>query len=215
MKTVYFVRHGESEDNAAKRYNAFDTHLSQKGERQAIGITKRCSYLPVEIIISSDMERARQTAHVIAEHVPHTITESALFRERITAARLLGKSHDDPEAIKIVEESRKNFHVPGWRHEGGENFEDLKARALQGLAYLTGRTEDSILVVTHGFFMRVIVSAVLFGKELTSHECLDVIDGLGELENTGLTVIHSKEGKKLRGRSPWRLAVWNDHAHLG
>ncbi|QQG37677.1 MAG: histidine phosphatase family protein [Candidatus Kaiserbacteria bacterium] len=215
MKTVYFVRHGESVNNATHKYNDIDTPLSKAGEAQALEIAKRCQQLPIDVVVASDMERARQTAgHIVAG--TNLKTEfSALFRERITATVILGRDHDDPEVRKIVMESWDRFDEPGWRFPGGENFEDLKMRALAALDFLAERTESNILVVSHGFFMYVVAAAILFGKEMTSHECRHVINGFGQLENTALSVATRGGEVNKTARSEWVLEVWNDHAHLG
>lgn len=215
MKTVYFVRHGESENNASDRYNEVDTQLSEKGRQQAMEIAKRCAKLPIELLISSDMVRARQTSKVIVSHNKVPIEVHDFFRERISATSILGKRRDDPHAMEVIRNSRANFHVPGWRFEDGENFEDLKKRALQGLELLEKKKEDSILVVSHGFFMRIMVAALIFGRDLTSQECMHIADGLGDLENTGLTVANFLGDVGAGKRSSWLLRVWNDHAHLG
>ena len=215
MKTVYFVRHGESENNASARYNAFDTRLSQKGEQQAAEIAERCAKLPIQAIIASDMLRAQQTAGIIAQRIGIEIQTSDLFREKITSTRILGKKHDDPEAIKIVKESDENFHVPTWRNSDGENFEDLKQRALKGFDYLANRKEDSILVVTHGFFLYFIAAVALFGTELTSHECSHIMHGLGDSKNSSLAIIKQRKIERVGDRSSWEISVWNDHSHLG
>ncbi len=215
MKTIYFVRHGESENNATNQYNAIDTSLSERGKKQAEEVAKRCAKLPIEIIIASSMTRAQQTAHVISSRTGISVETADYFRERTTSTSILGKSKDDPEVTEIVKQSSEHFHDPGWRAEGGENFEDLKRRALRGLDYLAKRNEKTIAVVSHGFFMYIISAATIFGSGLTSQECLHIIDGLEELENTALSVVKFVDTKKTRSRSHWRLAVWNDHAHLG
>jgi len=216
MKTVYFVRHGESENNAARRYNSFDTPLSSKGIEQAHTIAERCAKLPIELIYASTMPRSRQTAEIIARKVPVALEESGHFKERITASRILGKDRHDPEVKAIVEQNWEHFHDPKWRFEDGENFQDLKDRALAGLELLASRPEQHILVVSHGFFTLIIAATVIFGNDLSSQECAHIIGGLDDLENTAISIIkqHTKV-RRFSGRSQWLLRVWNDHAHLG
>lgn len=215
MKTIYFVRHGESENNATHKYNSIDTPLSKRGEQQAEIIAERCSKLSAEIIIASDMLRAQQTAKTIASRTGLSIETNKCFRERVSATSILGKSRDDVEAAAAMKMIEENFHVPEWRYEDGENFEGLKQRALEGLDHVAQRPESNIIVVSHGYFMYVVVAAVMFGRDLTSHECKHVIESLGELENTALTVVKHRRTSTSESRSPWRLIVWNDHAHLG
>lgn len=215
MKTVYFVRHGESVNNATARYNDIDTPLSENGKAQAVEVAGRCATLPIQVIVASDMLRAQQTAGSIAERTGLQIETSDLFRERITSARVLGKKRDDPETVKIITEAEQHFHVAGWRNGDGENFEDLKQRALSCFEYLAKRPEDSILVVSHGFFMYYIAAIALFGTELTSRECEHILHGLGDTKNSALTIIKQRKVQRGGDRSAWEISVWNDHAHLG
>ena len=218
MKTVYFVRHGETDNNAAKRYNSPDTPLSEMGKKQAIEIGERCAKLPIELIVASTYERAQQTAEVVGKKMGKHIESSELFVELSFSSRLNGMSVDHPDATVVVDEYFKNFSDPDFRYEDGENFNDLKERAQAGLEYLEKKSENNILVVSHAGFMWIIVAAAVFGSELSAEECRGVIGGFDLMENTGLTVIrHAALSHKAVGgpTSHWQLWIWNDHAHLG
>jgi len=72
MKRIYFVRHGESESNAGGIRSGPDTPLTQRGYEQAEQIARRCANLPVEVLISSSMLRAQETAKIISEKIGKT-----------------------------------------------------------------------------------------------------------------------------------------------
>ncbi len=219
MKTIYLVRHGESENNAAGTYNTPDAHLSERGRQQAEEIAARCAHLQVDSIIASPMVRAKDTAEIVGARIGKSVETSELFMERRMATSLQGKARKDPEVIKIMKEMNENLANPEYRYEDGESFEELMARALACLDYLEKRPEQSLVVVTHGFFMHIIAAAVIFDKDLTGSECTHILRGLQVMRNTGLTVL-SYEETDVRNSidgfgSPWQLRVWNDHAHLG
>lgn len=219
MKTIYLVRHGESENNAAGTYNTPDAKLSERGRRQAEEIAARCAKLHVDGIIASPMVRAKDTAEIVGARIGKTVEVSELFMERRMATSLHGKSRKDPEVIQILKEMNENLVDPAYRYEDGESFEDLMKRALACLDLLEKRPEQSLVVVTHGFFMHIIAAAVIFGKELTGAECTHILRGLQVMRNTGLTVLSYQEEDARNSidgfGSPWQLRVWNDHAHLG
>jgi len=211
MKKVYFVRHGESEGNAGPIRQTASASLTKKGKSQAAFVAERCAKLPIEIIVSSTMNRAKETAQIISDKISKSLEYSALFVERRRPSEVLGKRKDDPIALEAEKAIYDNFHLPEFRFSDEESFEDLKNRAKNVLDYLAKRPEENILVVTHGFFMRIIMAYVLFGEKLTGEECVRFIR-VFHMENTGITVlIHEPEDKS----SPWWLWVWNDHAHLG
>ncbi len=209
MKTVYFIRHAESEENIGPIQQGAVTPLTKKGKDQAKIVAKRCKSLSIGLIISSTMIRAVETANVIAKKISKQFETSGLFVERKRPSEVLGKPKDDPESIRIGNLTWDNFHISDFRHSDEENFEDIKKRAREALKYLESKNEDNILVVTHGFFMRIVMAYILFGDKLTAYECQQCIR-VFHMENTGITTLcYDKD------RTPtWWLEVWNDHAHL-
>jgi broad specificity phosphatase PhoE len=210
MKKIYFVRHGESEGNAGPIRQSAETPLTETGRRQAEFIAKRCAKLPIEAVISSTMVRARETSARISKELFLPVEHSDLFMERRKASIVVGKPKDDPETIAIEKVQKENFHTPGYRHSDEESFEDLVTRTKAALNYLASRPEENILVVTHGYFLRMIVAYVTLGEKLSTKEMERFAD-VFHMENTGLSIIGHNEKKD----NPWWLWVWNDHAHLG
>ena len=218
MKTVYFVRHGESEMNAQNRYGTSDTPLSALGRKQAENTAQRCSALSIDLIVASTLLRAQQTAAIIRDKTGVSLESSNLFVEGSFTPSLDGMKRDDPAAIDIVTTFYKRFGEPEFRMPGGEDFDGFKKRTLEALKYLETRKEQNILVVSHAFFLWMIAAALLFGSELTPQECLGVLRGLDLMENTAFTVAtFDAPQKKGIGEptAPWQLKIWNDHAHLG
>lgn len=210
MKNIYFIRHGESEGNVGPIRQTPTTPLTNKGKRQAQITADRCSNIPVEIVISSTMNRARETTGIILERVTKTVEYSDLFIEKRRTSEELGKPKDDPTALMIKKEVEANFTKPGWRFSDEENFDDLKRRGLEALDYLANRPEQNILVVTHGAFLKILAACVVFGENLTAEECWNFLHKF-HMENTGITVFRYNEKSQ---SNPWRVWIWNDHAHL-
>jgi ribonuclease H / adenosylcobalamin/alpha-ribazole phosphatase len=211
QKIVYFVRHGESEDNTAPVFQSPHSPLSAKGRRQADDIAARVSRLPFEALIASPFERAKQTAEAITGATGMTAEYSALFVERIKPTSINGKPFTDEAAHRVWRAWEKSLHTPDMRVEDGENFDDLVLRADKALRLLKDRPENSIVVVTHGYFLRTVIARALL-HDLLSGEIFRRIQRGAAMENTGLTVL------RYHGRdeaSPWRLWIYNDHAHLG
>ena len=211
MKTVYLVRHGESETNAGNIMFGKSAKLTARGHEQAKFIAQRCARLPIEIIISSGFLRADETARYIVDTVGKPLEQSDLFAERRHPSFPLGRFKSEPDYVAFEEGFWNKFDDPSWRHEDAENFDDLNARAQAALQLLAGRPEKNVLVVGHGLFTKVLAAKVVFGDGLTGSECIKVLRAF-RLENTGLSVFeHDPEHA---GGSVWRIAVWNDHAHL-
>jgi broad specificity phosphatase PhoE len=207
MKTVYFVRHGSTEGNEKRAYQHVHTPLSELGRRQAECVACRFERIPVDIVITSDMERAAETGRCIAERNRLPIVFDPLFQEILRPAIIRGKGRDDPEVLEIMRFLAENWANARVKHSDEENFFDLKERALKALAHLVERLERNLLVVTHGTFLSMLLCCMMAGEEV-SPQWFDRVHHFLVLKNTALSVCEYDHGK-------WQLVTWNDHAHLG
>ena len=70
MKTIYFVRHGESTANIGfPTYQGEASDLTEKGIEQAKFIAMRCKKLRVDALLASTANRAKQTAEYIGKEI--------------------------------------------------------------------------------------------------------------------------------------------------
>ena len=210
MKTVYFVRHGETEGNIGRVFQGPETPLTEKGKAQARTVAKRCARLPAQVLISSTMKRARQTADVISSEIGKPVELSDLFIERRRPKALHDASADDAAVQQLEKDWRDSFFTDGRRILDAENFAEVCSRATQAFRFLEKREEDHILVVTHGFFLRLLAAKLIFGDAVTPPQYKHT-DAIFRSINTGITVFVFEPSKP----SPWQILVWNDHAHLG
>jgi len=211
MKRIYFIRHGESEGNIGQIRQTKSTSLTNKGHKQVALVAKRCKDLAIDSIICSSMNRAKETADIILKKISKPIEYSDIFIERRRPSVLSGKAKDDPISLQAEAEIDEKFHIPNFRFSDEENFDDLNCRAGDALDFLIKQKNDDILVITHGFFLRIIIAKIIFQNNLTGVECKRFIDVL-ETNNTGITIV---EYDKTLANNPWGVRVWNDHAHLG
>ncbi len=82
--TLWFVRHGESTWNASGlvQGQADGPVLTAKGRREAARVTERLGDMDVAAIYSSDLERARETAAIIATTLRVPLHLDPAVRER-------------------------------------------------------------------------------------------------------------------------------------
>jgi broad specificity phosphatase PhoE len=67
MNTFYIVRHGETENNRARRLSGWiDTPLTDTGLEPTKAVIKKLSNLQIDEMYSSDVGRAFITAYVVA-----------------------------------------------------------------------------------------------------------------------------------------------------
>jgi broad specificity phosphatase PhoE len=207
MKTVYFVRHGSTEGNEEGAYQHVHTPLSALGRCHAACVAHRFARIPVDIVIASDMARAAQTGRCIAERNRFPIVFDPLFQEMLRPAIVRGQRRDAPAVLEIMQWLAENWTNVRVKHSDEENFFDLKQRALKALDHLVARREKTVLVVTHGTFLCMLICCMMAGEEV-SPQWFDHIHHFLILKNTALSVCEYDQGK-------WQLVSWNDHAHLG
>ena len=211
MKTIYLVRHGESEGNKTDTVQSSDTPLTDKGVSQAEQIAQRCTNLGAQQLLCSTDLRAKQTAEIISQKTGLTPSHSDLLVERRQPSKHHGRSHQIPEVAADYELWWENFGKPGFKLHDAESFEDLRIRGQQALELLQSQPEDVLLVVTHGHFLRILMASILFGKQLTAPECLRIVRGFRST-NTGLSKFIYDDD---RHPHPWSVSIWNDSSHLG
>jgi broad specificity phosphatase PhoE len=206
MKTVYFVRHGSTEGHETRAYQHVHTPLSELGRRQAACVARRFERVPGDLVITSDMARAAETGRCIAKRNRLPIVFDPLFQEIRRPAIVRGKGRDDPDVLEIVRFLAENWTNARVKHSDEENFFDLKKRALKALDHLAERLERTLLVVTHGTFLCMLICCMMAGEEV-SPQLFDRIHHFLVLKNAALSVCEYDHGK-------WQLVSWNDHAHL-
>jgi broad specificity phosphatase PhoE len=154
--TLHLVRHGETHWNAERRIQGQlrEVALSQRGCEQARDVADRlAATTTATVIIASDLDRAMQTAQVIAERLALPVTPEPALRERhfgIAQGRLYADVAD------LVHE--------WWTHadhrvEGGESNRDLYHRVGRYLeALVADPPAHELILVTHGGTMNMAVA---------------------------------------------------------
>lgn len=150
MKTIYFVRHGESEANVKKIASGseFDVAITDKGRMQAKQAGEELKSKNIQLIISSPLSRAIETATIIAETIgynPKKILTSPYFVERNFGIYSKGP---DEEYLKAA--------ISDSLHESVETVEAMHSRITEGLDWLKGLHENTILLVSHGGANRIL-----------------------------------------------------------
>lgn len=204
---IYFVRHGESILNAKRVHQPLDISLSENGEQQARLVANRFRTIDFDVIISSDLRRAHQTAEAIQQATGKDLITTELARERFQPSVFHNKSIDDPMLKEIKKRIEENADDPTFRYADEENFSDLKRRAHDLLLYLESRPEQNLVVVLHGTILRYLLTVMAYGKDFDWKTFIPLARFV-HLDNTGVTVCE-KHGEN------WQMITWNDQAHLG
>ena len=205
---VYFVRHAESHSNVSGLHDRPDVGLTETGMIQARTVARRFKKISIDVIVSSHYLRAEQTALVINKYAKKEIVFTELLKEAVLPSEIIGKRRDAEEVLAIRDVVRMHRNDPSWHYSDEENFFDVRNRAVRALEHLKRLECESMLVVTHGTFLRMLIGVMMLGEQLLPDMHLSISHFL-TTNNTGITLCEVSEN------GLWKLVTWNDHAHLG
>lgn len=207
MKTIYFVRHGESAGNVSLYKAGLDPNLTEKGEAQAREVAKRFTTIPIDIIIASPLIRARKTGAQIAQ-ITNTplIIDEGVTEWRIPEKMIGVLKADCPKMTAMIDDDFARHGI----FPGGESFSELKSRALTMIEKIEARSENNILIASHDVFIHMIVATILFEEQLTHREFSLLYERLRS-SNTGITKLTFDTSRET---NPWHIITWNDSTHI-
>jgi probable phosphoglycerate mutase len=151
--TLYFVRHGESEANAAHIFaGQRDSPLTAKGREQAKVVAKALQPVHFDRIVTSTLSRTRDTAAEIAAGRGVTVEAFDDLKE-IDLGEAAGKPFDEVRGLP-------NYDGEAFTQwPGGESLDQVVTRAMRVIDALVAESPGrTILVVGHGGVTRILVS---------------------------------------------------------
>lgn len=195
--TIYIVRHGESESNVyarenpdkpASQFGKFGSSLTQKGRDQANQLSKRLAIIHFDAIFSSDLNRAKETAEIIAKDRNLQIITNRTIRERFFGAHMssMQKKEIEKALDKLTEKEKFAFKY----FPNGEDGYDVVRRFKQFLKeIIESYRNKTVLVVSHSYLMRSFLISEKFAT-------FDELRG-GTIKNAGYFVIKT-DGKTFK-----------------
>jgi alpha-ribazole phosphatase/probable phosphoglycerate mutase len=159
--TVWLVRHGLAEGSQGRCCGRYDQPLSSEGVLQSQRIAEYLGRRPISQVYSSKLQRALQTARIVAE--PHGLEVCALEElAEIHFGDIEGLTYPDIEE-RFPEVFRSWMNQPTQtKFPNGESFAEMRERVLGVLASLLSRhPHQSVAVVTHAGVIRVLLGQAL------------------------------------------------------
>ncbi len=199
-KTIYIVRHGETDYNrkGIVQGQGVDTSLNELGRKQAEAFFKHYAHLPFETIITSKLQRTHQTVTPFIDR--GTPWEQFHEINEIDWGIHEGKRGNAKMQLNY-KELMKNWETGNFdaRIPEGESAAELGARVEQFVEHLKKRQESLLLVCAHGRTMRALM-CVLKGVSLTEMNRF-------HHSNTGLWHVKQQEYR-------FEFLTENDTTHL-
>lgn len=158
--TVYLIRHGESMGNLEHRFlGQADEPLSPLGHEQAERTSEYLVTIPVDVIYSSDLIRARQTAEHTAKKLGLPVHTSSALRE-IYAGQWEGK-----HTSVLLEQFKDSYET--WRYNigavqcpDGESVRQVQERFVPEVERILRENEGkTIFIFCHATPIRLLRAA--------------------------------------------------------
>jgi probable phosphoglycerate mutase len=161
MLHLILVRHGETEWNAQRRYQGqTDVPLSELGRRQAECVADRLVGQTIDAVYASDLQRAWETAQIIAAKSGLQVMPEPRLRE-LKFGVLEGLTFDEAQEQypEMINAWLEDFNRPP---EGGETIELFNSRVVSLLNDLKAKhDEQTMLLVAHGGPLSEVLRVVL------------------------------------------------------
>ncbi len=198
---LLFIRHGETDWNRQQRFQGqIDVPLNDNGQAQAARLGQRLAGSAFDVLISSDLGRAQQTAAPLA---------SAWQLQPQLLSGLREQHFGDWEGLDVP--TIKARHAPLWpqwlQHDGdfalpggGESLRQFHARVMAAVQQVVLRHKGRrVVLVTHGGVLDMLWRSA---NKLP-------ISGLRscEIPNTGLNQLRWLDGQLF-------IDSWADASHL-
>ena len=176
---ISLIRHGQSVHNVAEpayfagRSREHDTGLTEQGFQTAAEIAEELKGDKIDVIIHSDLLRARETAEAIAKRLGYEIelVEMAGLEE-VDVGNFAGKTREQiytegKDEEKTALDDFATGDVTKINFPGGESYETASARAKTALDQIINEYGDRarIAIVAHGNVNKVILS-LLFPDQI-------------------------------------------------
>lgn len=202
ITTLYLIRHGETDWNLSGRWQGHvDVPLNAIGKEQARLLARRLKTERVrfDVLYSSDLARAYQTAWVISEAIGLPVELLPSLREidlgtwgGLTLAQIKERF---PVEYALLEQGQD---VP---RGGGETLSALRRRVVEVVeAIMAQHLGETLMFVTHGGPVRMLLAHASGEPDVNKIP-------FHHIGNTSISIIEHRP-------SGWNVRVVNDMSHL-
>ena len=201
MTEIYVIRHVQAEGNLYRHMQGhWDGDVTPIGRLQRDALAERFRDIPVDVVYSSDLWRARFTASAITKYHDLPVQTDERLREinigPWEAEPFANIVWEQPEAFDTFMHDQEHFYFPG-----AETYQQVQARALTALYEIAEKNPGrTVVITTHGVAIRCMLTKLL-GTRLSDSETVPIF------ANTGVAHLFYENGQ-------FRVDYLNDASHL-
>jgi broad specificity phosphatase PhoE len=188
VTTILLARHGESDWNRAKRWQGFaDRPLTELGREQAVALADRLRDTELDAVYSSDLQRARETAEIVARSKGLRVEVVRDLRE-VDVGSWSGLTRAEAEDRCPDAYARWLQGGEGW--DDGETYAEMSRRVVGAILRIAEQHENGrVLVVAHGGSIRAVHAGAL-GLDVHTYRRIQHVE-----PNATLSAVCVEEGR--------------------
>ncbi|MGE5328809.1 MAG: histidine phosphatase family protein [Deltaproteobacteria bacterium] len=200
---IIFVRHGEAKGNFERVFHGqTDSDLTEKGHKQAQKTAERLKSEEIDVIYSSPLKRAFQTAQYIAgtKNIEDIIANDGLME-------INGGKWENIRWEELPDKFPEEYY--NWEHcphlhcmPAGESMKQAYDRIVDAVINIVNENKGrSICIVTHGTVLRALIC------HIKSKPLEDLIT-VSWCDNTAITIVEFVD-------NAFKVILEGDNSHLG
>ena len=192
MLRLILARHGQTDANVNHQLQGQSNgQLNEIGRLEVERLGEALKNMHLDVIISSDLVRAQDTATAIAGHHSLPVISTPLAREW-NCGEWDGRPAE--EFIEIV----KNLTIPisQMRPPGGETLTEVQDRAREFVKEVKEKyPEKTVVLCSHGDFLRMVIS-------ILENKSIEEADSTYRMDNASYSMFELRDGT-------WKMVSFN------
>jgi broad specificity phosphatase PhoE len=175
-RRVYLIRHGSTEMNSEDLIRGqCNVPLSPEGREEVARLASLLRESNIRFLVSSDLDRAVETASAIARACGARVAKTGLLRPWDVGS-FTGRPAGEvtPQLATLARD------FPGRSTPKGESFSSFKLRAFQGVRAALGASQEPLALVSHHRVERLLASWLAAGCQPDLSLDLNVMFTRGE-----------------------------------
>lgn len=186
MKHIYFIRHGQTAKNLGRIHQGPEEPLTEVGRKQVRDAIALLQEFDIDMLVSSNYVRAKETADLIAHELGLSYTIEPSVREFGRPLGLYGKHHYSFSSLRYILDLYKNRLNLLWDKDGAENLAHIRERIRDARLMLEELPGERIAVVSHRIFMSMFTETVCYDKPLSLLKFIHGMVGTSKMPNTAI-----------------------------
>ena len=153
---IFLIRHGQTTGDIEDRYGgSYDDHMTEKGHEQLRATAQKLSGKGIEVIFSSPLIRARESAEIIAQAVGGAPVEVVEGLQERHYGVLTGLTKEEArQKYPEVVESHTDYM---YTDPEGESYDDFYRRAVDTFKDILTKGHATIAIISHGGPIKMIL----------------------------------------------------------